>query len=299
MSRRGWLLFAALGVLWGIPYLLIKVAVEEVSPAFVVFVRVAVAAAVLGPVAARRGDLRAVLPHWRLIMVFAGVEVCGPWLLLGDAERHLTSSLAGLLVAAVPLVAAVLTPLMGGEDRLDRTRSLGLAVGITGVAALLGLDLGGEVRAGLEMAVVAVGYAVGALMVGRYFGDLPALGVMSSAFLVSTAVYLPVALVTHPARVPSSEVVLSLAGLGLLCTVAAFLVFFALVAEVGANRTTVITFVNPAVAVALGVALKGEPFTAGIAVGFPLVLVGCWLATRRTPPEEVVVPGAPAATLEL
>lgn len=293
------MLFAALGVLWGIPYLLIKVAVEEVSPGFVVFVRVTVAALVLGPVAARRGELRAVLPHWRLILVFAGVEVCVPWLLLGDAEQRITSSLAGLLVAAVPLVAALLTPAFGGEDRLDRTRALGLAVGITGVVALLGFDLGGELRAGLEMGLVAVGYAVGALMVGRLLGDLPALGVMAASFLVSTVVYLPVAVFSHPGGMPSGEVVLSLAGLALLCTVAAFLVFFALVAEVGANRATVITFVNPAVAVALGVALRGEPFTAGIAAGFPLVLLGCWLATRRTPPEQVVVPGAPAATLEV
>jgi drug/metabolite transporter (DMT)-like permease len=292
VTRRGWILFGTLGVLWGIPYLLIKVAVSEVSPALVVFGRTAIAAAILVPVAARSGDLRRALPHWRLITVFAAVEICGPWLLLGDAERRLTSSFAGLLVAAVPLVAAVLTPAFGGHDRLDASRMAGLAVGIGGVATLLGLDLRGEVGAGVEMGLVAVGYAIGPLMIARYFADLPSLGVMSLAFTISAVVYVPAAVVTWPSATPSAGALLSVVGLAVLCTVAAFLVFFALVAEVGPNRATVITFVNPAVAVLLGVTLRGEPLTAGILAGFPLVLLGCWLATRRN--AEV----APAVTME-
>jgi drug/metabolite transporter (DMT)-like permease len=292
VTRRGWVLFGTLGVLWGIPYLLIKVAVSEVSPALVVFGRTAIAAAILVPVAVRRGDLRRALPHWRLITVFAAVEICVPWLLLGDAERRLTSSFAGLLVAAVPLVAAVLTPAFGGHDRLDAGRMVGLAVGIGGVATLLGLDLRGEIGAGVEMGLVVVGYAIGPLMIARFFADLPSLGVMALAFSISAVVYVPPAVVTWPTATPSAAALLSVVGLAVLCTVAAFLVFFALVAEVGPNRATVITFVNPAVAVLLGVTLRGEPLTAGILAGFPLVLLGCWLATRRNAAV------APAVTME-
>ncbi len=292
------MLFSALSVLWGIPYLLIKVALEDLSPALIVFGRTAIAALLLVPLAVRRGELRPVLPMWRLVAVFAAIEICIPWLLLGEAEQSLTSSLAGLLVAAVPLVTAVLTPLFGGTDRLDRTRLLGLGVGMVGVATLLGLDLGGELVAGLEMGLVVVCYATGPLVIDKYFGDLPARGVMACAFLMSVVAYTPTAAVSWPTSRPSAASLWSVVALAVLCTVVAFLVLFALIAEVGPNRATVITFVNPAVAVLLGVVLRGEPFTVGIAVGFPLVLVGCWLATRKAAPEPVGERMPAAATME-
>jgi drug/metabolite transporter (DMT)-like permease len=274
-------LFWTMGVLWGIPYLLIKVSVEEVSPPFLVWARTLVGAAVLMPLAVRRGYLRQVLPHWRVIAVFAAVEIAVPWLLINDAEQDLTSSLTGLLIATTPLVAMVLA-VQGGEETFDRRRALGLAVGLVGVATLLGLDLGGEVRAGIELGAVIVLYGTGATMIDRYFADVPTLGVNALAFSLTTAVYSFVVPAHWPEQTPSAKVLLSVLGLGLLCTVAAFLVFFALIAEVGASRATVITFVNPAVAVLLGIALLDEPFTAGVAIGFPLVLLGCWLATRST-----------------
>lgn len=276
-----------MGVLWGIPYLLIKVAVEELSPPVVVWARTLIGALVLVPLAWRRGYLARVLPMWRVITVFAGVEIAVPWLLLNDAERHLTSSFAGLLIAATPLVATVIA-VRAGRERFDARRAVGLAVGLAGVATLLGLDLGGELRAGLELGGVVALYALGASMIDWYFSDVPTMGVMSFAFTVTTVAYSFVVPAHWPAHAPSAKVLLSVLGLGLLCTVAAFLVFFQLIAEVGATRATVITFVNPAVAVSLGILLLDEPFTVGVAVGFPLVLLGCWLATRGARQDAVV-----------
>ena len=281
-------------VLWGIPYLLIKVAVEELSPPVLVLGRTAIGAALLLPIAIRRDYLRQLVPHWRILLVFTAIEVAGPWLLLNDAERHLTSSFAGLLIATTPLVAAVLSTKLGHEEPLDRGRLLGLAVGLGGVAILLGLDLGGEVGAGLELGLVILGYGTGPLIISKYFPDVPSLGVMAVTFTLASLFYAPIAPFHWPSEVPSTKVLLSVLALGLLCTVAAFLVFFELIAEVGPSRATVITFINPAVAVLLGILLLDEPFTAGVAVGFPLVLLGCWLATRKPAVSEAVA----AATME-
>jgi drug/metabolite transporter (DMT)-like permease len=295
MSRRGWLLFVAVGVIWGIPYLLIKVAVSELSPAELVFFRTALAALLLLPLAAARGQLRPLLRHWRPLLLFAAVEIAIPWLFLASAEQRLSSSLAGLLIAAVPLVGALLGWATGGE-RLGPMRQVGLLVGLLGVAALVGLDLHAQDAWALaEMAIVVVGYAVGPFLLTRYLAGLPSLGVTAASLGVTALAYLPVAVLQLPATWPAANVVGSVIGLAVVCTAAAFLLFFALIAEVGPVRATVITYINPAVAVALGVTLLGEPFTVGIGVGFALVLAGSVLATRRTrtaaPAEEPVPVG--------
>ena len=280
-------------VLWGIPYLLIKVAVEELSPAVLVFCRTAGAAALLLPIAAVRGQLRPLLAHWRAVVAFATLEMAVPWLLLAHAERSLSSSLTGLLVAAVPMVAALASRLLGDDDRLDRLRLLGLFVGLAGVAVLLGLDLGGELAAAAAVAVVVVGYATGPLIISHQLSEVPALGVIAGSLGLTALVYAPFALASWPSHLPSAKVVSSVVVLALACTVVAFLVFFALIAEAGPQRALVITFVNPAVAVGLGVVLLGEHLTAGLLVGFPLILVGCVLATRHSAgqAEPVAVPG--------
>ncbi|MGB8650664.1 MAG: DMT family transporter [Mycobacteriales bacterium] len=282
MTRRGWLLFTAMCVLWGIPYLLIKVAVEDLSPPVVVLARTGLGALVLLPIAVHKGYLTALRQHWRPLLAFTALEIAGPWLLLTDAERSLTSSLSGLLIAAVPMVAAVASVLSGGEDRLDRTRVLGLVVGLAGVVTLLGLDVGGDLGAAAEIALVVLGYATAPLIVSRKLSDVPSLGVIAGSLTLTALVYAPVAALSWPDRVPSGRVLLSVALLAAACTVVAFLVFFALIAEAGPNRALVITFVNPAVAVLLGVLLLGESLTVGLAVGFPLILLGCVLATRRS-----------------
>ena len=282
MTRRAWLLFVAMCVLWGIPYLLIKVVVGELSPPVAVFARCAPAAAILLPIAAIKGQLTGLREHWAAILAFALLEITIPWGFLNEAERHLSSSLTGLLIASVPLVAAIGSQVVGSEDRLDGTRLIGLLVGIAGVAALLGLDLHGDWTSAAEIGLVAVGYGTAPLIASRRLSGVPPLAVIGVSLGLTAVVYAPFAAMDWPSRMPSAKVFGALALLVAACTVAAFLVFFALIAVAGPNRALVITFVNPAVAVLLGTLLLDEQLTTGMLLGFPLILLGCVLATRHT-----------------
>jgi drug/metabolite transporter (DMT)-like permease len=282
MTRRGWALFVAMAVIWGIPYLLIKVAVGDLSPITLVLLRTGIGALLLVPLAATRGSLAPLVRHWRAVLAYTLVEVTVPWLLLSNAERHLSSSLTGLLIATVPLIAAVLGLLGGGDDRLDTRRVVGLVVGFVGVAALLGLDVSViDPGAVAQVGLVAVGYAIGPIVVARRLSGVPALGVVAASLALTAVVYAPLGVVQLPRTVPPGRVLAAVAVLGVVCTALAFLLFFALIAEVGPLRAQAITYVNPAVALALGVALLGEPFTLGAVVGFGLILLGLALATRR------------------
>ncbi|WP_205862625.1 EamA family transporter [Planosporangium thailandense] len=296
MSRRGWVLFTVMCLVWGLPYLLIKVAVGTFSPAALVFVRTGTAALVLLPLAAMRGQLRPLLPRWKPLVAYTVAELAVPWLLLSSAERRITSSLAGLLIAAVPLVGALLARIAGGHEPLGVRRLAGLLVGLAGVAALVGTDYhGGNAVAFGEIAVVAVGYALGPFILARYLSDLPGLGVVAASLVLTAVAYAPVGIAQLPSRWPAATVTGAVIVLALLCTAVAFLVFFALIGEVGPVRTTIITYVNPAVAVALGVAFLGEPFTLGIAVAFVLILAGSVLATGRSRGSATATGGASAS----
>jgi drug/metabolite transporter (DMT)-like permease len=214
------------------------------------------------------------------------VEIAVPWLLLSRAEQRLTSSLTGLLIAAVPLVGALFMAAAGSADRLDGRSWLGLLIGLLGVAALVGLDFGSVgVVPLLEVCVVVVGYATGPMVLSRYLTGLPSLGIVAASLTMTALVYAPVAALQLPTHV-RLDVILSVAGLAVVCTAVAFLLFFDLIAEVGPVRATVITYVNPAVAAVLGVAALGERFTAGMGIGFALVLGGSVLATRRSASRE-------------
>jgi len=285
VSRRGWALFLTMSVIWGIPYLLIKVAVDEVSPVVVVFARCVVGAVILLPWTIAKGQLRPALRHWRALLLFTVLEMAGPWLLLSYAEQSLSSSLTGLLVATVPFVAALAARLAGEEERLTPVRLLGMGIGVVGIAALLGLDVGGaQLLPILAVALTVIGYATGPLVISRSLPDVPGVAASSIALFVTAVVYAPFAVPRlDEIADASASAVVSLVALGAICTALALALFFALIREVGPQRALVITFVNPAVAVLLGVVLLGEPFTLGIAVGLPLVLVGCVLATRRSP----------------
>jgi drug/metabolite transporter (DMT)-like permease len=294
------LLFAAMSVIWGIPYLFIRVAVHEMSPAALVFSRTLLGAAVLLPIALARGEVAAALARWRPLLVFAALEIAIPWIALSSAEQHISSSLAGLLIAAVPLVTTIVSPLFGNREQLGPLNFAGLAVGMIGVAAIVGLDFqsSGAVPL-LEMAAVVVGYAVAPVVLVRFLSGVPSMAVTAVALAVCALAYAPVAALTWPASTPSAAAIASVLVLALVCTALGFLFFFGLIGEVGAVRALVITYINPAVAALLGVAVLHESFTVGMGVGFVLVLAGSVLATRREArvpvPEtaELAVSGGP------
>lgn len=283
VSARGWLLFAAMSVIWGIPYLLIKVAVEGVSVPVLVFARTAIGAAVLLPLALSGRPWTVLRAHWRPLLVFAFFEIIAAWWLLSDAERHLTSSMTGLLIAASPIIAAVLDRLTGGEQRLGVASVCGLAIGLAGVAVLSGPGLtGGHTWPVIEVLLVAICYAIAPLVAARYLDDVPALPMTAACLAAGALVYAVPAAATWPREMPSMTVLLALTGLAVICTAIAFIVFFALIREVGATRALVFTYINPAVALAAGVIVLGEPLTAWNLVAFALILAGSVLATRRT-----------------
>ncbi|HEY7130926.1 MAG TPA: DMT family transporter [Candidatus Limnocylindrales bacterium] len=282
MSRRGIVLFALMSVIWGIPYLFIRVAVAEVTPPVLVLARTSLGAAILLPIALARVDVRPILARWRWLVAFALIEIALPWVLLGSAEQHLSSSLTGLLIAATPLVGTVFALLTGGTDRFERLGWLGLGIGLVGVLAIVGADIGtSQPVAFLQVGIVAVCYAIGPAILARRLAGLPSIGVMALSLTGCALLYLPIGIAQWPAATPSPNVVASIVVLAVVCTAAAFLIFAALIAEIGPVRATVITYVNPAVAAVLGVLVLNETLTPAMLAGFVLVIAGSILATRR------------------
>jgi drug/metabolite transporter (DMT)-like permease len=291
MTRKGWLLFISMSVIWGIPYLFIKIAVQELDPTVVVFARVGIAAIILLPMAAHRKVLRPLRKRWLVVAALACVQIVGPFLLISYGEQLITSSLTSLLIAADPLFVVLFALRFDPSEQASGLRLIGLLIGMVGVVVLLGLDVGGDAHRLLGAVLVllaAAGYAASALLIKRpTIAALPILGVVTVMCITATIVLLPLAVTRLPNKVPDLQVIVSLLVLGSICTALAYLLFFALVAEVGASRGTVITYVNPAVAVLLGVILLGEPLDAAIIIGFLLIIVGCWLSTGGTLPPSL------------
>jgi drug/metabolite transporter (DMT)-like permease len=291
VSRRAALLFLTLGVAWGIPYLLIKVAVEELSPAELVLARTGLAALILMPIALAKDAVRPLFAYWRWLLVFVTVEIAIPWVLLGSAETRLPSSTTGLLIAAVPLAGVAIAFATGHAEPLTRVAWLGLGLGIVGVGALVGLDVAGsDLGAVAEVGVVVVGYAAGPAILSRPLRGLPGIGIMASALTITALAYVPIVLVTDgvPRALPSGNVIASVLALAVVCTAAAFMLLFALVNEVGPVRATTITYLNPAVAVVAGALVLGEPVTVWTVVGFVLVVSGSYLVNRGGRPEAPI-----------
>ena len=291
MTRRGWLLFITLGVFWGVPYLFIRIAVTELDPVVVAGGRTALGALLLLPFALRAKALRPVLAQWRWLLVYTAIEIVVPWVLLGHAEIRLNSSTTGLLIAMVPIVAAIILTVTG-QDHLGPRRIAGLLLGLVGVGLLVGLDIRfDDLIAVLQVMGVVIGYAVGPIIISRKLAHLPSIGVITSSLIVAAIVYLPFAIWLRPATV-SAAAVGSVVVLAVVCTAGAFMVMFALIAEAGPARMTLITYVNPAIAVLLGALVLNEPITLGLLLGFPLIILGSILGTWRnaTPPEAAVEP---------
>jgi drug/metabolite transporter (DMT)-like permease len=297
MSARAWTLFAAVSVLWGIPYLFIKLAVEDLSPVMVAWGRIVVAFAVLLPYAVHKGALRGLGRHWKPLLIYSIVEIVLPWPLIGFGEQRVSSGLAAILIAAVPLVVALMALRVDPDERAEGSRLVGLLVGFGGVVLLLGLDVAGrpgELLGALAILVAAVGYAAGPMIIKHRFGNLDPLGPVTASMGISALVLTLPALGSVPSSVPPSDTIISVLVLGLACSALAFLLFFALIGEVGPGRATVITYVNPVVAVALGVTLLGESLGPSAVAGLLLILAGSWLSTGgRLPPGLMRRLGSP------
>ncbi len=296
MSTRAWGAFASVSVLWGIPYLFIKIAVDDgVPPVFLAWVRVLMAAVVLLGLAWRAGLLPTLRGRLRLVAVYAVVEICIPFPLIAAGEQHVSSSLAAILIAAVPLLVALMALRFDEGERAHGRRLLGLVVGFAGVVALVGLDVAGdagELLGAGAILLAATGYAAGPMVLKRHLSDIEPVPMMGAATAVAALILTPAALLAPPDAVPPSEAIGALLVLGLLCTATAFVLFAALVTEVGPGRATVITYVAPVVAVALGVAVLGERPGTGAVAGLLLIIAGSWLSTDgRVPPGLAAVVG--------
>jgi drug/metabolite transporter (DMT)-like permease len=283
VSGRALLIFAVVSVLSGGAFLLIKLAVTDLGPVVVAACRTALGAAVLLPIAHRRGALAGLRGRGRALLALGALEFAVPFVLVAAGEVRIASSLAGVLMAAGPLLIALLALRVDPSERIDRRTFAGLVVGLAGVVCLLGLEVGGsarEVAGGLLVLAGSLSFSAGALLIRRAFGDDPALGVAAAGLGVGAVLLLVPAVLTLPAAAPSGGAVAAVLALGLVQTSATYGLFFLLVQELGAGRATLTTYVAPAIAVALGVALNGEPLTATLVLGLALVLTGSRLASR-------------------
>ena len=283
MTWRGWVVFAALGIIWGLPYFFIKVAVQEVSPFALAFVRVLLAALILMPIAWRRGALRSLAQHKAPIVAFGLIEFAIPFSLISLGERWISSSVTGILIAMVPLSIALIQRFFGIREALGGWRIAGLVVGFVGVAALLGTGpISGVLGwAGVGcMLVSTLCYAVGPLIIQRHLHGLDSIGPLAASLGVASAILLIPAALEIPSSLPSANALASIAVLGILCTAVAMLLMFYLVRHAGASRASVITYINPVVATLLGVLVLDEHLGIGGFIAFGLILLGSWLATR-------------------
>jgi drug/metabolite transporter (DMT)-like permease len=289
VSARAWFAFGSVSVLWGIPYFFIKVAVDDgVPPAFLAWVRVAMAAAILVLICWRMGLLSSLRGRGRVLVAYALIEIVVPFPLIAAGEQHVDSSLAAILIASVPLIVAVLALRFDRAERATGSRLVGLFVGFAGVIALVGLDVAGdgdELLGAGAILLAAVGYAIGPMLLKKRLADIDPRAIMAGALTIAALALTPAAIVAPPSGAVSGDAIASLIVLGIFCTAAAFVLFAALITEVGPSRASVITYVAPAVAVALGVVALDERPGPGAIAGLLLILAGSWLSTGgRLPP---------------
>ena len=288
MSRKGLILFIAAGIAWGLPYFFIRIAVEDFSTATIVFARVVIGGAVLIPLAIQRKALMPAIKKWRWVLAFAAIEMIVPWWLITEAERHISSGLAGLLVATVPFFALLIAYFYQGDKSVKHPKTLmGLVIGFVGVTLLVGIDsLAGHISPIHVLMVIAasIGYAIAPAIAAQKLNSVETVGVISLSMAMVAVVYAVPALIALPAEIaagPAIESWLSLVVLGVVCSAIAFVIFFALIGEIGSGRATLITYLNTAVALVLGILFLNEPLTLGIIIGFPLVLVGSYFASKK------------------
>lgn len=289
MSRKGLLLFLACGIVWGIPYFFIKIAVEDFSAPAIIFARTLVGALVLVPLALQRKAFLPALKKWKAVLGFAAFEMIGPWWLINTAEDgHINSGLAGLLIATVPFFAMAIGYFYLGDKTSAHPKNvMGLIFGFAGIILLVGID---AITQNLEvlwvgaMILAAIGYAIAPALAAKSAPNVEMVGILALSMAV-TAIFYAVPAALNPlapgVSIPAIESWVALAVLGVVCSALAFVLFFALIREVSYSRSTLITYANTAVAILIGVAFGNEPFTVGMAVGLPLVAVGSYYASRQ------------------
>jgi len=292
MSRRGWALFALIGALWGVPYMFMKVAVAELSTPVIVFSRLAIGALLLIPLALYQGSLRGALPYWRYILFYAILEMVGPWFLITSSQRDLPSGVVALLVATVPIWATLFAHRTGDTTAAHKTRIFGIAIGLCGIALLVGIESlrdFGNIRALIQVLLASISYAWAVNMISRKAPGVSGIAINGIAMTFATLIYLPFAITHLPEQRPSSHALFATIGLGVLCTAMAFWVFFRVLDEIGPARASLVVYPNTAVAVVLGIIVLREPLTLAIGIGLPMVLIGSYFASRK--PEAAPIAG--------
>ncbi|MEY2872107.1 MAG: hypothetical protein RL526_247 [Actinomycetota bacterium] len=292
MSRKGWALFALVGVLWGVPYLFMKVAVEELSTPVIVFSRLLIGAVVLVPLALYEKTLRPALKYWKYIALYAIAEMVIPWSLITNAQKDLSSGVVALLVATVPIWATLFAHHTGDSTAAHRTRIFGIALGLIGIVFLVGfesLNDVGNIRALIQVLIASASYAFAVNMITRKAPETSGVAINGIAIALSTVIFAPFAFTHLPSQMPSSKAILATIGLGVICTALAFWVFFIVLKEIGAARASLVVYPNTAVAVVLGILLLDEQLTLAIAIGLPMVLLGSYFASRK--PSAPVIAG--------
>jgi len=298
VSARTWLAFGALGIIWGLPYFFVKLAVQELSPFDIAWGRITLAALILLPIAWRRGELRALVTHKAAVFAVAMAEFAIPFSAISLGERWIPSSVTAILIATVPLIIAIISRFFGVHERLGAARLIGLIVGFAGVIALVGLGtLSGPLAwAGVGcMLLSAVGYSISPLIIERHLHSVESVGPVAGSLSIASLLLLVPALLSLPRHIPSAVVLSSVAMLGVICTALSMLLMFYLVKNAGAARTSIITYINPAVATILGMALLDERLGAWGLIGFALILLGSWLATRGSDLSPSTPASSPAS----
>lgn len=293
VSQKGLILFALAGIFWGLPYFFIALALESFSTPSIVFLRTLLGALVLIPYAAATGGLKPALKAWPYVLVFGAVEMIGPWFLITEAEKHISSGLAGLLIATVPFFAVAILAIFLKDRKALRTRPLGgMVIGFAGVATLVGIDtFAGHIEPLYVLMVVlaAMGYAIAPIVANIKLHDVPSAGVIGVSMAIVAIAYSPFSIPRLPGELASASPasLMAVGVLGLVCSAAAFVIFFMLIKEIGPAKATLITYVNTAVALLLGIVFLNEPITIGLIVGIPLITIGLIMAGGREREPEL------------
>jgi drug/metabolite transporter (DMT)-like permease len=292
MSRKSLFYFLLVGFLWGIPYLLMKVAVEEIPPSAIVAGRTLIGAAILIPVALYRKTFKGAVLGFKFVAFYALLEMIGPWILISPAQKKIDSGLAGLLISTVPIFAAIITSMRGDHTVWQFKRMFGIVVGFIGLIAVVGIESfsGNSHPASIAMMILAaMGYSYAIIMVTTNLPLVDGIAINGLAMAITSIFWAPLAIAQWPSQV-TLKPALSLIALGVLCTALAFLVFFKLLVEIGPARGSLVTYLNTSVAVVLGVIVLNEPITIGLIIGLPLVLIGSYLASKKTQSDIVAKP---------